>query len=72
MCVLPKRFYKKNEVVSQLSLFEENNDESREKRKKSEKAVDNIRQKYGYDSIIKGAVINTDIGIYKAHKKDDT
>ena len=63
---------KKNEVVSQLSLFEENNDESREKRKKSEKAVDNIRQKYGYDSIIKGAVINTDIGIYKAHKKDDT
>jgi hypothetical protein len=50
----------------QISMFDSSVDESREKRKKKENAVDKIRQKYGTDSIIKGAIIDTDLGIYHA------
>ena len=62
---------KSSEVAPQISMFESNSEEDRKKKKNSEKAVDNIRQKYGKNSIIKGAVINTDIGIYKAPNKED-
>ena len=42
---------------------------SREKSKKKEKTLDTIRQKFGKNSIIKGALINSDIGIYTAPDK---
>ena len=54
----------------QISLFDSAADESREKRKKKENAVDKIRQKYGTNSIIKGAIIDTDLGIYHAPDSD--
>ncbi len=50
----------------QISMFDSAVDESREKSKKKENAVDKIRQKFGNDSIIKGAIIDTDLGIYHA------
>ena len=60
----------KSEAVSiQLSIFESNDSSKRDKNRKSEKTIDKIRQKYGVDSIIKGAVLDTDIGIYTAQKK---
>ena len=40
-----------------------------EQTKKKEKTIDIIRQKYGKDAIIKGAIINSDIGIYLAPDK---
>ena len=59
----------KAEAVSiQLSLFEDDDNPKRDKNRKTEKTVDKIRQKYGGDAIIKGAVLDTDIGIYTAHK----
>ncbi len=54
----------------QISLFDTAVDESREKSKKKENAVDKIRQKYGNNSIIKGAIIDTDLGIYHAPERN--
>lgn len=61
---------KDESYAPQLSLFDAAVDTSREKRKKKENAVDKIRQKYGNDSIIKGAIIDTDLGIYHAPESD--
>jgi len=62
----------KSEAVSiQLSLFESSDNSKREKSRQTEKTVDKIRQKYGSDAIIKGAVLDTDIGIYTAHKDEN-
>lgn len=58
-----------NEASVQLSIFDNNTDSNRDKRKNSEKTVDKIRQKYGNDAIIKGAILDTDIGIYTAPDK---
>ena len=52
----------------QISLLD-NSDDKRDKNKKKEKTIDIIRQKYGKDAIIKGAIINSDIGIYNAPDK---
>lgn len=57
---------KKEALTTQLSLFGENENSQREKHRKSEKTIDKIRQKYGDEAIIKGAVLDTDIGIYTA------
>ncbi len=59
----------KGDLAQQISLFDNGIDGKREKKKNAEKAVDKIRQKYGFDSIIKGAVIDSDIGIYTARDK---
>ena len=61
---------KDDSYAPQISLFDNVVDESREKSKKKENAVDKIRQKYGNDSIIKGAIIDTDLGIYHAPNSD--
>jgi len=57
-------------VPEQISLFSEEIDVSREKSKKREKAVDKIRQKYGNQSIVNGAIIGSDIGIFEKKKND--
>ena len=59
----------KGVVAEQISLFDDGLGDKREKKKNAEKAVDKIRQKYGFGSIIKGAVIDSDIGIYTARDK---
>ena len=51
-------------MAEQMSLFSEDDSESREKSKKREETIDKIRQKYGADAVINGAVIDTDIGIF--------
>lgn len=61
---------KDDSYAPQISLFDNVVDESREKSKKKENAVDKIRQKYGNNSIIKGAIIDTDLGIYHAPNSD--
>ncbi len=55
--------------ADQTSIFDDTNViDKKSKNKKRENAVDIIRQKYGKDAIINGAVIGTDIGIYNANK----
>lgn len=55
--------------MEQLDLFFENSgNKKREKSKKREEIVDKIRQKYGNTSILNGAIINTDLGIYDKDK----
>ena len=60
-----------DQVASQLSIFEDTDKPKRAKRLKKEIAVDKIRQKYGKESIIKGAVLDTDLGIYTAPEKNN-
>lgn len=50
--------------ATQISFFDDGSEKQREKSKKVENAVDKIRQKYGNDSILNGAILNSDIGIY--------
>lgn len=57
--------------ADQISLFEDTNNPKREKNQKIEETVDNIRQKFGNDSIINGAIIDTDIGIYNPKSKKE-
>ena len=52
----------------QLSFFEDMSESTREKSKKRETAVDKIRQKFGNNAILSGAVIDSDIGIYDFEK----
>ena len=59
----------KSESASlQLSILANESEAQRDKNRNSEKTIDKIRQKYGDSAIIKGAVLDTDIGIYTAHK----
>lgn len=60
-------------VSEQLSLFDEDKSVQHKNNQKREYAIDKIRQKYGNESIINGAVIDTDIGIYdsKRNKSND-
>ena len=56
---------KDNCDAEQIEFFSPSNEKSREKSKKREQIVDQIRKKYGADAVINGAIMNTDIGIYK-------
>jgi DNA polymerase-4 len=52
------------ESAEQTTLFGgQQEDEHREKRERLEKAVDRVRDKYGFGSITSGAVIKNDLGI---------
>ena len=55
-------------ACEQIDIFGEDDDVARKKAKKREETVDKIRQKYGKGSIITGAVIESDIGIYNSDK----
>lgn len=59
----------KYESATQISFFETTEKEDREKIKKTEIAVDKIRQKHGDDSILKGAIFNSDIGVLDDKRK---
>lgn len=53
-------------VTEQMDLFADPEAEKkRERSKRREGAMDEIRRKFGADAIVGGAVINTDIGIYE-------
>lgn len=56
-------------VAEQIDLLGGAMEKKREKSSKKENAVDKIRQKYGSDSIIRGAVMDTDLGIYDGKKE---
>jgi DNA polymerase-4 len=71
LTVCAANLLKKERVKAQISFFEDNSEQQREKNEKKENAVDKIRQKYGGESILNGAVLESDIGIYecKSNKK---
>ena len=58
-------------VNEQINLFDETNIANDEKNKKREETIDKIRQKFGSESIIRGAIISSDIGIYDSGKKQN-
>ena len=66
LTVAATSLFKKDLITTQLSLFGEEDNSQREKQRNSEETIDKIRQKYGDGAIIKGAVLDTDIGIYTA------
>ena len=56
-------------VAEQISFFGEKEDKKRKINSKRENAIDKIRQKYGADSIVNGAILDSDIGIYSPKDK---
>jgi DNA polymerase-4 len=54
----------------QLTMFDEKGiDKTRDKNRLRENTVDSIRRKFGNDSIVNGAVIDTDLGLYNKKNK---
>ena len=49
----------------QIDFFDEDKYEKRQKEEKLEIAIDKIRRKFGGESIVNGAFMDSDIGIYK-------
>lgn len=58
-------------VAEQIDMFGEDNSKLREKSKKREETVDKIRQKYGFDSIVQGGIMDSDIGVYDKKTKTE-
>ena len=56
-------------LVEQIDMFGAIQEEERERNKKREETVDKIRQKYGFESIVSGALMDSDIGIYSKNDK---
>lgn len=56
-------------VHEQLGFFDSENTGKREKNGKREIAVDEIRRKFGTDSIVRASIIENDIGIYNKKNK---
>lgn len=65
LTVCATNLIKKEASQTQLSFFDDNSDEQREKEEKRENAIDKIRQKFGDESILNGAFLENDIGIYE-------
>ena len=57
-----------SKISSQVSFFDSGVEKDREKKKETEIVVDKIRLKYGEESIIKGALVENDLGIYPQEK----
>ena len=53
----------------QLDLFEDADENSRDKGRKREETVDAIRRKFGISSISTGAIMDSDIGVHRPKKK---
>ena len=56
-------------LAEQIDIFGASHEEERTRNKKREETVDKIRQKYGYESIVSGALIDSDIGVYSKSEK---
>lgn len=52
----------------QLSFFDAPDDTARQKNRKKEETIDNIRQRFGIDSILNGSFLDNDIGIGPSNK----
>jgi len=64
LAVTAQKLIPTDEAVEQVSLFSNQADtHGRERREQLERAMDKVRDKYGTDSILSGAVINNDLGI---------
>ncbi len=61
---------KRETASEQISFFDDTGEKAREKSKKRETAVDKIRQKFGNNAILTGAVIESDIGIYDRSRNE--
>ena len=51
-------------IAEQINMFTDECDEKREKNGKREIAVDEIRRRFGTDSILRASIISSDLGIY--------
>lgn len=60
---------RKEGLAEQIDMFGAEKTEKREKSGKRENALDEIRKKFGTDSIVRAAIIDSDIGIYDKNKK---
>ena len=56
-------------ATEQLDFFTKDAQSSSERAEKRESALDEIRRKFGKNSILNASIINTDFGIYKKDKK---
>ena len=61
-----------DDAVSQLSLFDGEADEKREKRARLETTVDTLRERFGQHALTSGGVLGNDIGIDTEEKEKHT
>ncbi len=56
-------------LPEQIDMFGASQEKERGKSKKREQTLDKIRQKYGFESIVSGALLESDIGVYSKSEK---
>lgn len=56
-------------IAEQMDFFGDNDTENRARDEKKEIAIDEIRKRFGTDSILRASVIDTDLGIYNPKRK---
>ena len=61
----------KEGLAEQIDMFGSEREEKRKKSGKREIAVDEIRKKFGTESILRASIIESDMGIYDKNKKRD-
>lgn len=61
---------RRENASEQISFFDSKININRKKSEKRDIAIDKIRQKYGDASIVNGAIIDSDIGIYHKKQRD--
>ena len=61
----------KEGLAEQIDMFGAEREEKRKKSGKREIAVDEIRKKFGTESILRASIIESDMGIYDKNKKRD-
>lgn len=59
-------------VTEQLDLFDTGSEKKRERVKKREQTVDEIKQKFGNNAIMPGAVMTGELGLYDGSAEDGT
>lgn len=56
-------------IAEQITMFDTIGSDVRDKNKKREIAVDKIKQRYGYDAISQGSLLDSDLGIFAPKKE---
>ena len=72
LTVTATNLLREDTISEQIGFFDDGGDEKRKRKQKREIAVDEIREKFGSGSIVRGSVIDNDMGLEKKRKRSDT
>ena len=69
--VTAQNLVKSDMLAEQIGMFDNGSDKRRKRLEKRESAIDSIREKFGSASIVRAAVIDSDIGVFDTPKSNN-